>query len=78
MSAAEHAIVSCFTERAQGFSQCFRQMCLSLIRVLPGGEDMLKVSLYDLSKGRITFRQTRSRTGSAFLRLVDYESSTLS
>jgi translation initiation factor IF-1 len=32
-------------------------MRLHFIRILPGDKVMLEVSPYDLSKGRITFRQ---------------------
>jgi translation initiation factor IF-1 len=33
------------------------KMRLHFIRILPGDKVMLEVSPYDLSKGRITFRQ---------------------
>jgi translation initiation factor IF-1 len=33
------------------------KMRLHFIRILPGDKVMLKISPYDLSKGRITFRQ---------------------
>jgi translation initiation factor IF-1 len=33
------------------------KMSLDFIRILPGDKVMLEVSPYDLSKGRITFRQ---------------------
>src|SRR4029077_4698367 len=43
------------------------KMRLHFIRILPGDKVMLEVSPYDLSKGRITFRQKRHRGGfSAF------------
>jgi translation initiation factor IF-1 len=35
----------------------FGKMRLHFIRILPGDKVMLKISPYDLSKGRITFRQ---------------------
>ena len=34
-----------------------RKMPIQAIRILPGDKVMLEVSPYDLSKGRITFRQ---------------------
>jgi translation initiation factor IF-1 len=34
-----------------------RKMRLHFIRILPGDKVMLEVSPYDLSKGRITYRQ---------------------
>jgi len=33
------------------------KMCLHFIRILPGDKVMLEVSPYDLSKGRIIYRQ---------------------
>jgi translation initiation factor IF-1 len=41
-------------------------MRLHFIRILPGDKVMLEVSPYDLSKGRITYRQNDPRTCSAF------------
>ncbi len=37
------------------------KMRLHFIRILPGDKVMLEVSAYDLSKGRITFRQNDDR-----------------
>jgi len=43
------------------------KMRLHFIRILPGDKVMLEISPYDLSKGRITFRQKWQRGyGSAF------------
>ena len=33
------------------------KMRLHFIRILPGGKVMVEISPYDLTKGRITFRQ---------------------
>ena len=33
------------------------KMCLHFIRILPGDKVMLEISPYDLSKGRIIYRQ---------------------
>jgi translation initiation factor IF-1 len=38
-------------------SHVSEKMLSPLIRILPGDKVMLEVSPYDLSKGRITFRQ---------------------
>ena len=55
------------------------KMRLHFIRILPGDKVMLEVSPYDLSKGRITFRQSvTARSHLRFFCLVEYESSTIS
>ena len=38
-------------------AQLLGKMRLHFIRILPGDKVMLEVSPYDLSKGRITYRQ---------------------
>jgi len=40
-----------------GVAHISGKMQLHFIRILPGDEVMLEVSPYDLSKGRITYRQ---------------------
>jgi len=54
------------------------KMRLHFIRILPGDKVMLEISPYDLSKGRITFRQKwRCAEVSRFSPLTDYESATI-
>jgi len=54
-------------------------MGLQLNRILPGDKVMLEISPYDLSKGRNHISpKVAARTGSAFFRLVDMKSTTLS
>src|SRR4029078_13472788 len=42
------------------------KMRLHFIRILPGDKVMLEISPYDLSKGRITYRQKLKRSGPSF------------
>ncbi len=40
-----------------------RQIAAAFIRMLPGGKIMLEISPYDLSKGRINYRQNDNPAG---------------
>jgi len=54
------------------------KMRLHFIRILPGDKVMLEISPYDLSKGRITYRQKWQRGDVPRSHFADYESTTIS
>jgi len=54
------------------------KMRLHFIRILPGDKVMLEISPYDLSKGRITYRQKWQRGDVPRFHFADYESTTIS